>query len=125
MGVKLNLFTQYAGPMRDVLYRSRRKLATAAVLLLICDLGYHVVFGANGLMIYGRKRTEYKSLQEQVGRLQQENDQLSKNIKSLKTDPATIEKEAREQLRYARPGEVIYTLPTAPTTPGATTAQNR
>jgi cell division protein FtsB len=29
----------------------------------------------------------------------------------LKSDPKAIEKEAREQLRYAKPGEVIYLLP--------------
>ena len=125
MGVKLNLLTQYWGPSREILYRWRRRLATAAVLLLIFDLGYHVVFGANGLMVYSRKRTEYKFLQGEVDRLQHENDQLSKNIKSLKTDPQTIEKEAREQLRYARPGEVIYTMPAATAAPSAATAQNR
>jgi cell division protein FtsB len=35
-------------------------------------------------------------------------------IESLKSDPKAIEKEAREQLRYARPGEVVYTLPNQP-----------
>ena len=30
------------------------------------------------------------------------------------TDPKTIEKEAREQLHYARPGEVVYVAPAPP-----------
>jgi cell division protein FtsB len=32
----------------------------------------------------------------------------------LKNDRDTIEYEAREQMHYTRPGEVIYTLPQAP-----------
>ncbi|HEX7959482.1 MAG TPA: septum formation initiator family protein [Terriglobales bacterium] len=110
---------------RDVLYRWRRKIATAAVLLLICTVAYHVVFGANGLMIYSKKRSEYKALQVEVDRLQHENQELSKEIYNLKTDPKTIEKEAREQLRYARPGEVVFTMPNRPAAPDHTaTAQN-
>lgn len=110
---------------RDLLYRWRRKIATAAVLLLICNVAYHVIFGANGLMIYSKKRSEFKALQVEVDRLQHENQELSKEINNLKTDPRTIEKEAREQLRYARPGEVVFTMPNRPAAPDhAATAQN-
>jgi len=35
---------------------------------------------------------------------------MEQEIKALKNDPKTIEKEARERLRYARPGEVVYTF---------------
>jgi cell division protein FtsB len=112
-------------PTRDLLYRWRRKIATAAVVLLICNVAWHVIFGANGLMIYGKKRTEYRTLQSEVDRLQQENQELSKEINNLKTDPKTIEKEAREQLRYARPGEVVFTMPNRPSAPAnPATARN-
>jgi cell division protein FtsB len=111
---------------RDVLYRWRRKIATAAVVLLICNVAYHAIFGANGLMIYSKKRSEYKTLQSEVDRLQHENQELSKEIHNLKTDPKAIEKEAREQLRYARPGEVVFTMPNRPAAPDqSATAQNR
>src|SRR5436190_21499169 len=99
---------------RDLLYRWRRKVATAAVVLLICTVAYHVIFGANGLMIYSKKRSEYKALQVEVDRLQRENQDLSKEIHNLKTDPKAIEKEAREQLRYARHGEVVFNMPNRP-----------
>jgi cell division protein FtsB len=45
--------------------------------------------------------------------MQQQNSILEKQIKALKSDPQAIEKEARESLHYARPGEVVYTLPPA------------
>jgi len=36
---------------------------------------------------------------------------LKQSIDRLKSDPDAIEHEAREKLHYAKPGEVIYTLP--------------
>jgi cell division protein FtsB len=111
----------------DRVYRSRRKLATAAVALLAVQLAYHVVFGANGAVVYHDKRTESQKLQRETDQLLLENQRLQEHIQSLKSDPKTIEKEAREQLRYARPGEVIYTMPAPPPAqPAATaTAQKR
>lgn len=96
------------------MYGSRRKLATCGVGLLACVLGYHVVFGANGIMVYQQKRKEFQQLQEQNRLLQQQNQEAEKQIKALKTDPQAIEKEAREHLHYVRPGEVIYTVPAKP-----------
>lgn len=98
----------------DWLYRSRRKLATAGVALLACLLAAHVVVGPNGLFPYQQKRAEYRKLEKEVEQLQMENERLAKQIESLKSDPKAVEKEAREQLRYARPGEVVYTLPNQP-----------
>jgi cell division protein FtsB len=100
----------------DWLYRSRRKLATAGVALLACLLAVHVVAGPNGLFTYQQKRAEHGKLEKEVQQLQVENERLAKQIESLKSDPKAIEKEAREQLRYARPGEVVYTLPNPPQT---------
>jgi cell division protein FtsB len=42
---------------------------------------------------------------------------MEQEIKALKSDPQTIEKEARERLRYARPGEVVYTVSPPPLAP--------
>jgi cell division protein FtsB len=98
----------------DRVYASRRKVATAAVILLAVQVAWHVVFGANGAVVYQQKRNEHRKLRQETEQLQQENQRLEKHIQSLKSDPKTIEKEAREQLRYARPGEVVYTMPAPP-----------
>jgi len=103
--------TDLATRLGGGLYRFRRKLATAAVALLALMLAFHVIFGQNGMVVYGKKKAEYRSLENDVNQLQQENKLLSDQIKALKTDPKAIEREAREQLRYARPGEVVYLLP--------------
>ncbi len=96
---------------RERIYLLRRKLATAAIGVLLCVMGYHVVFGANGLMVYQQKRKEYSQLQQQIQSLQQQNGAMEQQIKAFKTDPKAIEKEARERFGYARPGEFVYTLP--------------
>jgi cell division protein FtsB len=100
------------------LYGSRRRLATLGVAVFTGWLFVHVMFGANGMVIYRGKKAEYQGLQKEVEGLQKENDRYSGQIKALKTDPKTIEKEAREQLQYARPGEVVYVAPApAPAAP--------
>jgi cell division protein FtsB len=107
------------------LYFSRRRLATAAVCLLTGWFFLHVMFGANGMVVYRQKRNEYQELQKQVESLQKENEQYTHDIKSLQSDPGTIEKEAREQLHYARPGEVIYVAPPKPPQPSSNRASRK
>jgi cell division protein FtsB len=108
---------------RERLLELRRKLARTGigVLLcvgagtLVCLVAYYVVFSANnGLLVYEQKRRESRDLDRQIKALQQQNAAMEQEVKALKTDPKTIEKEARERLRYAKPGEIIYTLPTGP-----------
>lgn len=98
-------------PTLEVLYGIRRRLATGAVAGLTIWLFVHVMFGANGMVVYRQKKTEYQSLQMEIGGLQRENERTAGQIKALQTDLGTIEKAAREQLRYARPGEIVYVAP--------------
>ena len=79
-------------------------------------MGYHVVFGQNGLTAYEHKRQETRALKLQVQELQRENDRLGGHVARLKVDPSAIEHQAREELHYTRAGEVIYTLPNEPKT---------
>ena len=95
-------------------YRERRRLATACVVVLTIWLFLHVAFGANGMVIYQQKHSELQELQKQLGDIKTQNDRYVDQIKALKTDPATIEREAREQLHYTRPGEVVYVAPSNP-----------
>jgi cell division protein FtsB len=84
----------------------------AAVLALL--VMWHVVYGNHGLSIWQQKRAEDRALQLQIKDLKQENAQMRQQIDHLNSDPDAIEREAREKLHYAKPGEVIYTLPDQP-----------
>jgi cell division protein FtsB len=102
------------GPTATALYSIRRRLATGAIAVFTLWLFAHVMFGANGMIVYRQKKAEYQSQQKEIGELQKENDSYTQKIKELQTDPKMIEKEAREQLHYARPGEVVYVTPAPP-----------
>jgi cell division protein FtsB len=104
-------------PTLSTAYTFRRRIATGVVGLLTVWLFVHVMFGANGMVIYRQKRAEYQNLQKEIDSLQKETDHYNKQINALKTDPKTIEKEAREVLHYTKPGEVVFVAPNVPNAP--------
>jgi cell division protein FtsB len=99
-----------------------RKVATGAAALLALAMGYHVIFGQNGLTVYQQKRQDAQSLDQQLHSLQRENEVLKGHVDRLKSDPNAIEHQAREELHYTRPGEVIYTLPASAASSSAASA---
>jgi cell division protein FtsB len=103
----------------------RRRIATIAVTLLAVSLFVHVMFGANGMVIYKQKRAENEALRKRIDQVQQENDRYTQQIQGLKSDQKSIEKEAREQLGYAKPGEYVYVppVPAKPVPPGMRSAK--
>ena len=101
-------------PLLTRLFELRTRLATVGVALLAVWLFVHVVFGANGMIIYRSKRAEHQKLVEEIEQLKQENEEDTRQVNQLKTDPKRIEREAREQFHYARPGELIYVAPEPP-----------
>jgi len=107
-----------ARPLAVAIYTLRRRIATIAVTVLAASLFVHVMFGANGMVVYKQKRAEYEVLRKQIVQVQQENDRYTQQIQGLKSDQKSIEKEAREQLGYAKPGEYVYVAPT-PAKPAA------
>lgn len=101
-------------PLAMRLYGLRHRIATVAVTVLAAVLFVHVMFGANGMVMYRQKRAEYESLRKQIALEQQENDRYTEKIQGLKSDQKAIEKEAREQLGYAKAGEYVYVPPAPP-----------
>jgi len=91
-------------------FRSGRRVATAMAIVIAVSLGYHAIFGANGLTAYQQKRNQHQLLQKEIEQLQQQNSRLQEHVDHLQSDPDAIEHEARVILRYAKPGEVIYAL---------------
>ena len=82
-----------------------------ALLLVSIFLIIHNIFSQNGLLALRRQQKELQTLQRKIHAMQQENEQLDKENHALKSDPAAIERKAREQLHLTKPGEKIYTLP--------------
>jgi cell division protein FtsB len=80
--------------------------AIAAVALLIMT-----ATGDRGYLESRRRRAAYTGLQQEVEKMNADNAALLAQITALKKQPYVIEKLAREELGYARPGEVIYLFP--------------
>src|ERR1700691_246705 len=91
-------------PFFSGVYALRRKLATFAVALLAGLLFLHVMFGANGMVVYKQKRAEYESLRKKVLLEQKENELYTQKIQSLKTDKKAFKKKARKKTTYPPPG---------------------
>jgi cell division protein FtsB len=81
-------------------------LAAGIALLLLSD-----VFGTHGVLAMRRSQKQAADIQKQIDQLDQENKQLEDRVKSLKTDPSSVEHIAREEMGLARPGEYIFKVP--------------
>ena len=103
--------------------RAWRPAGSLLAVVLAGLLMWHVVNGKHGLSVWQQKRLEDKQLRKEIDSLQQENSRLRDRVEKLKTDPHAIEREAREKLHYAKPGEVIYTLPPDPPAQGQPAAK--
>lgn len=89
------------------------------VLLTVLGLGLlalvvHTLFGEHGYLALRQQQREYERLRQEIQALQEENRQLEAEIKALKNDPRAVERIAREELKMARPGEKVYSLPQNP-----------
>jgi len=97
-----------------------RPAGTTVAVALILLFGWSVVNGKHGVSAWQKQRVQDRELHQEIQDLQQENARLRDHVERLKSDSNAIEHEAREQLHYARPGEIIYTLPADPKSQPAT-----
>jgi cell division protein FtsB len=90
-------------------------LITGLALLILQD-----VFGTHGVLAMRRSIKEAAQVQQEIDRLNAENQKLQDHVQSLKSDPAAIEKIAREDMGLARPGEYIFKIPPKAATSSST-----
>jgi cell division protein FtsB len=79
-------------------------LLTIAMLLL-------AVFNDKGAIQVHAQSTKLTTLESEISTISAENKQLTDEIRSLRTNPSTIEKLAREELKLVKPGEVVLVTP--------------
>jgi len=86
----------------------RRKVLAGLVLLVMLYGVWSLVVGEMGLIKYYRMRAQERSLRVEIAHLKQDNLRLIQEVRSLKHDPAYLERLARDMIGLARPGEVVY-----------------
>jgi cell division protein FtsB len=73
-----------------------------------------VVYGGSGLLRVWRMKQDVEALEGEIAALRGQNQDLARTVDRLRSDPAEIEKIAREELGLARPGEKILKFPPTP-----------
>jgi cell division protein FtsB len=69
------------------------------------------IFNDKGLIQVRAQIETLKTLEADITRIQAENKSMIEEIQALQSDPATIEKLAREELKLVKPGEVVLVTP--------------
>ena len=78
------------------------------LLLVSVALIVHNIFGHNGYLALRQQQKELKTLEQQLDQLKRDNEQLDKENRDLKTNPAAIERQAREHLGLVDPRDKVY-----------------
>jgi len=69
------------------------------------------VLDEQGLPRYRALKDELGEVQAGNDRLEREVQEMSREVEALKTDPAAIERIARDELGMVRDGEIIFQFP--------------
>lgn len=63
-----------------------------------------------GFRRYARLKRDLASLEERNAKLSAENTRLKREIQRVRTEPAALERAARENLGLVRSGEIVFNL---------------
>ena len=103
----------FGDQMREFLRRNMNWFLVAGfALLLLQD-----VFGTHGVLAMRRTQLQAKEVQREIERLNDENRKLQNRVQHLKSDPATLEGIARDEMHLKRPGEYVFPIPAKPGAP--------
>ena len=88
---------------------ARRKWVWVAVATAL-SLGLVSVADARGFRRYLRLQQDVQSLQERNRALTDQNASLLREVEALRSDPKAVERAAREELGFIKPGEIVLNL---------------
>ena len=86
----------------------RKLLAVAACVAALLTLVS--ASDAKGFRRYLSLRQDVEMLHEKNRLIAEQNEQLLREITALRDDPAALERAAREELGYIKPGEIVFHL---------------
>src|ERR1051325_5809262 len=75
------------------------------LIILLC---IYTIAGQRGAIHLWRLRAEQARLDEQNYAMHRENERLRERISRLQNDNFYLEKDAREEVKLVRPGEIVY-----------------
>ena len=87
---------------------SKHRLLFICVAVLASVVTLSAFFGERGLIAAWSMKQQAQHAQSQVNKLERENAERSALAQSLREDTSVVERIAREEHGFARPGEVVY-----------------
>jgi cell division protein FtsB len=97
---------RFGEQMREFVHRNMNWFLVAGfALLLLQD-----IFGTHGVLAMRRTQLQAKEVQQEIQRLNEENRKLQNRVQHLKSDPATLEGIARDEMHLKRPGEYVFPI---------------
>jgi len=88
--------------------RRRQVVWAAVVVALVFAAGS--AFAEGGFRRYFKLSNDVQQLKERNQRIVEENARLRREVESLRGDDRAIERAAREELGFVRPGEIVFSL---------------
>ncbi|MGZ6140273.1 MAG: FtsB family cell division protein [Myxococcaceae bacterium] len=85
-------------------YGWRLAAAVSLVLALVSALE------PRGFRRHARLRSQAEALAQRNAQLREENLRLAREVEALRSEPAAIERAAREELGFVKPGEIVIHL---------------
>jgi len=98
--------TSFVQELRDFLRRYTSWFLVAGLALLLLQ----DIFGTHGVLAMRRTQEQAAQVRKEIERLDQENRRLQSCVDGLKSDPAAVERIAREDMGLARPGEYVFKI---------------
>lgn len=90
-----------------------RGLAAIFLAVTCSYIPYHL-YARSGFAKYLELRAHLYTLKAHNARLRADNGRLAREVGSLRSDPGAIERVAREELGWVKPGELMVDLSAAP-----------
>lgn len=88
-----------------------RRAVLGLALILNVVLLYNLIWGKSGAIAYQELKERCADLQTRILAVEEENLDLSREIRLLQSDDAYLEKVIRNRLNFVRENEILYIFP--------------
>ena len=88
-----------------------RRVLLGALIAFNLFLAYSIIFGSSGYVEYKEQVDHIRTLETEIKRLNQENAQLSGQVRLLRSDQDYLERMIRAQMKFVKSNEILYIFP--------------
>lgn len=98
------------GKIREIFHGPHRRFAWYVVISTVVFIVLWLVGPGNTFINWAKAGIEISRQERVIREYEEMNAELDRRIRQIRTDRDTLEKFAREQFRFAAPGEDVYII---------------